>query len=157
MIKGHDHPNIHKNIHPPLVMLVHLLAAFLLNWILPFHIAFSKSLEWTGYILVSVGLGFAFSAVNQFGKMHTTLDPHGSVNAIVTSGPYRFSRNPIYLGFVCTLIGLPLALGNYWGVVLSPLLMMSLYRLVIQHEEVYLEEKFKDVYTGYKSRVRRWL
>jgi len=95
--------------------------------------------------------------VSQFGRMHTTLDPHGSVSAVVTSGPYRFSRNPIYFGFLCTLIGLPLALGNVWGVVLSPLLMVSMYQLVIKHEEAYLEKKFKDVYTSYKSRVRRWL
>jgi protein-S-isoprenylcysteine O-methyltransferase Ste14 len=138
-------------------MLIHLLAAFLLHWLSPLPFGFPKSLEWTGYILVFVGLGFAFSAVNQLGKFHTTLDPHGSASAVVQSGPYRFSRNPIYLGFVCMLIGLPLALENVWGVMLSPLLMMSLYQLVIKHEEVYLEEKFKDVYTSYKSRVRRWL
>ena len=157
MTEIHDHPNINRNIHPPLMMLAHLLAAFLLHWLLPLPIAFPKSLEWTGYVLVFAGLGFAFSAVSQFGKVRTTLDPHGSVSAIVTSGPYRFSRNPIYLGFVLTLIGLPLALGNVWGVVLSPLLMVSLYRLVIKHEEAYLEGKFKDIYSSYKSRVRRWL
>ena len=61
-----DHPNINRNIHPPIVMLVHLLVAFLLNWILPFTLI--KPLEWVGYILVVVGLGFAFSAVNQFGN-----------------------------------------------------------------------------------------
>ena len=152
-----DHPNINRNIHPPVLLLLHVLAAFLLNWLLPLPFTFPKTLEWTGYVLVLIGLGVAFSAVSQFGKMHTTLDPHGSASAIVTSGPYRFSRNPIYLGFICTLIGLPLALNNYWGAVLSPLLMLSLYRLVIKHEEAYLEEKFGDVYTSYKSRVRRWL
>jgi len=150
-----DHANV--KIHPPVLLLLHMLGAFLLNWLLPLPFAFTTPMEWTGYILVFVGLGFAFSAVSQFGKMHTTLDPHGSVTAIVTSGSYRFSRNPIYLGFVCTLIGLPLVLGNYWGAVLSPLLMMSLYSLVIKHEEAYLEGKFKDGYTSYKSRVRRWL
>ena len=134
-----------------------LLGAFLLNGLSPLPLAFPKFMEWTGYVLVFAGLGFAVSAVSQFGRMHTTLDPHGSVSTVVTSGPYRFSRNPIYLGFVCTLIGLPLALGNYWGAVLSPLLMMLLYRLVIKHEEAYLEEKFKDGYASYKSRVRRWL
>jgi len=152
-----DHPNISRNIHPPVLLLFHVLAAFLLNWLVPLPFAFPKVLEWMGYILVFAGLGSAFSAVSQFGRMHTTLDPHGSVSAVVTSGPYRFSRNPIYFGFLCTLIGLPLALGNYWGAVLSPLLMMSLYQLVIKHEEAYLEKKFGDVYTSYKSRVRRWL
>jgi len=153
MSEHKDHANV--KIHPPVLLLIHVLSAFLLNWLLPF--ASTKPLEWIGYVLVLIGLGFAFSAVNQFGKMHTTLDPHGSVNAIVTSGPYRFSRNPIYLGFVCMLIGLPLALGNYWGAVLSPLLMILMVQLVIQHEEAYLEKKFGEVYTGYKSRVRRWI
>jgi protein-S-isoprenylcysteine O-methyltransferase Ste14 len=80
-----------------------------------------------------------------------------ATGASVTSEPYRFSRNPIYLGFVFTLIGLPLALGNYWGVVLGPLLMVLLYSLVIKHEEAYLEKKFEDVYTSYKSCVMWWL
>jgi protein-S-isoprenylcysteine O-methyltransferase Ste14 len=157
MAQGQDHPNINRNIHPPILLLFHIVAAFLLNRLLPLPISFPKPLEWAGYILVFIGLGFAFSAVGLFMKIQTTLDPHGSVSAIVTSGPYRFSRNPIYLGFVCTLIGLPLALGNYWGVALSPLLMVLLYRLVIKHEEAYLEKKFGDEYTSYRSRVRRWL
>jgi len=157
MTQVQDHPNINRNIHPPVLLLIHILAAFLLNWLLPLSFAFPKVLEWTGYILVFVGLGFAFSAANRFAKVHTTLDPHGSVSAIVTRGVYHFSRNPIYLGFVCMLIGLPLAVENYWGAVLSPVFMVSLYQLVIKHEEAYLEDKFKDVYTSYKSRVRRWL
>jgi protein-S-isoprenylcysteine O-methyltransferase Ste14 len=152
-----DHPNINRNIHPPVILLVHVLVAFLLNWLLPLPFDFPKSLEWIGFILVFAGLGLAVSAVSQFAKMHTTLDPHGSVSAIVTSGPYRFSRNPIYLGFVCVLVGLPSVLGNYWGAVLSPLLIGSLYWLVIQHEEAYLYRKFGEAYTSYKSRVRRWL
>lgn len=157
MTERQDHPNINKNVHPPVILLAHILGAFLLSWLLPLPFAVSKPVEWLGYVLVFVGLGFAFSAVSQFGKMHTTLDPHGSVKAIVTSGPYRFSRNPIYLGFACTLIGLPLALGNYWGAALSPIFVVSMFQLVIKHEEAYLEEKFKDVYSSYKSRVRRWL
>jgi protein-S-isoprenylcysteine O-methyltransferase Ste14 len=152
-----DHPKIHRNIHPPLVMLVHLLAAFVLNWLHRLPLALPDYVEWAGYLLVLTGLGLAVSAVNRFTKAHTTLDPHGAVSALVVEGPYRFSRNPIYLGFVCTLIGLPIALGNYWGVILSPLLVLSLYWLVIRHEEAYLEKKFGEAYTGYRSRVRRWL
>jgi protein-S-isoprenylcysteine O-methyltransferase Ste14 len=90
-------------------------------------------------------------------RAQTTLDPHGSVSTIVTSGPYRFSRNPIYLGFLCLLIGFPFIFRNYWGLILSPLLIVLMNTLVIQHEEAYLEKKFGEAYTGYKSRVRRWL
>ncbi len=90
-------------------------------------------------------------------KARTTLDPHGSVSEIVTSGPYRFSRNPIYLGFVCLLIGFPFIFRTYWGLILSPLFIVLMNTLVIRHEEAYLEQKFKGVYTSYQSRVRRWL
>jgi protein-S-isoprenylcysteine O-methyltransferase Ste14 len=150
-----DHADV--KIHPPILLLIHLLAAFILNWLLPFPIAAPKPVLWAGYVLVFIGLSLVFSAIYQFGKAKTTVDPHGSVSNIVRSGPYRFSRNPIYLGFTCILIGLPLALGNVWGVILSPVLVLSLNRLVIRHEEAYLEGKFGDVYTNYKSRVRRWL
>ena len=67
---------------------------------------------------------------------------------IVTSGPYHFSRNPIYLGFVCLLIGFLFIFRSYWGLILSPVLMVSLFQLVIKHEETYLEKKFGDVYTS---------
>lgn len=157
MSEAQDHPNINRNIHPPVLLMIHILAAFLLNWLLPLQFELPGSLEQVGYLLVLAGLGLAFSAVHRFTKAHTTLDPHGSVSVLVMEGPYRFSRNPIYLGFVCVLVGLPFAFGNYWGAVLSPLLMLSMFRLVIQHEEAYLEKKFGERYAGYRSRVRRWL
>ena len=76
---------------------------------------------------------------------------------IVNTGPYRFTRNPIYLGMVLGLIGLAIALNSLWL-----LLMLVPFALVIRYgvvtrEEVYLERKSGDVYRGYRSRVRRWL
>jgi protein-S-isoprenylcysteine O-methyltransferase Ste14 len=112
---------------------------------------------WVGYPVVLLGLGLAFGAMTQFGRAKTTVDPHGSVSAIVIDGPYRFSRNPIYVGLVCFLIGMPLVLGTLWGLVLSPLFIVLMNNLVVQHEEAYLEKKFGDEYTNFKSRVRRWL
>ena len=150
-----DHASV--KIHPPILLLLHVFAAFLLNWLFPLPFAFPKFLVWVGYLLVLAGIGLAFSAASQFMRAHTTLDPHGSVIEIITSGPYRFSRNPIYLGLVCLLIGFPFIFRSYWGLILSPVLMVSLYQLVIKHEEAYLEKKFGDIYTSYKSRVRRWL
>jgi protein-S-isoprenylcysteine O-methyltransferase Ste14 len=150
-----DHARV--KIHPPILLLIHIFAAFLLNWLFPLPAAFPKILVWVGYLLVVVGIGLAFSAAGRFLKARTTLDPHGSVAEIVTSGPYRFSRNPIYLGFVCLLIGFPFIFRTYWGLILSPVFMISLYQLVIKQEESYLEKKFGDSYTSYKSQVGRWL
>jgi protein-S-isoprenylcysteine O-methyltransferase Ste14 len=150
-----DHASV--KIHPPILLLLHIFAAFLLNWLFPLPFTFPKFLVWVGYLLVLAGIGLAFSAASQFMRAQTTLDPHGSVTEIITNGLYHFSRNPIYLGLVCLLIGFPFIFRSYWGLILSPVLMVSLYQLVIKHEEAYLEKKFGDVYTIYKSRVRRWL
>ncbi|HSG45037.1 MAG TPA: isoprenylcysteine carboxylmethyltransferase family protein [Anaerolineales bacterium] len=155
MIDEKDHANV--KIHPPVLLLTHFIFVFALNWLLPLSHTFPSIVEWIGYGLVVAGLGLAFPAINQFRKVHTTLDPHGSVSAIVINGPYRISRNPIYLGLLCSLIGIPLVLGNYWGAIVSPIFVLTMNQFVIKHEEAYLEEKFKDVYTSYKSRVRRWL
>lgn len=150
-----DHASV--KIHPPILLLLHILAAFLLNRLFSLPFAFPKILVWVGYVIILVGIGLALSAAGHVMKAHTTLDPHGSVTEIVTGGPYRFSRNPIYLGFVFLLIGFSFAFRTYWGLILSPVLMVSLYPLVIKHEEAYLEKKFGHIYASYKSRVRRWL
>src|ERR1051326_2367399 len=92
-----DHASV--KIAPPVLLLIYILVAFLLGWLFPLPFPFSKFLEWIGYALFVLGLALPFSAANRFMKAHTTLDPHSSVSQIVTSGPYRFSRNPIYFGF----------------------------------------------------------
>ena len=150
-----DHANV--KIAPPVLLFIHILVAFVLSWIFPLPFPFPKFLVWIGYALVLIGLAMPFSAANRFIKAHTTLDPHSSVSQIVTSGPYRFSRNPIYLGFTCLLIGFPLIFKSYWGLILSPVFLVLITMLIIRYEESYLESKFGDVYISYKSRVRRWL
>ena len=150
-----DHADV--KIHPPILLVIHLFVAFLLIRLLPLPFSFPKVLGWLGYALVLIGLGLSTSAATRFMQARTTLDPHGSVSNIVTSGPYRFTRNPIYVGLVCFLIGFPLIFKSYWGVILSPVFIVLMNTLVIQHEEAYLEKKFGEAYTSYKSRVRRWL
>jgi protein-S-isoprenylcysteine O-methyltransferase Ste14 len=155
MSENRDHADV--KIHPPVLLVIHFLVVYFLNRFMQLSFTFPKILVWVGYALILAGLGLAFSAVSQFMRAHTTVDPHGSVNEIVTSGPYRFSRNPIYLGFVCLLVGFPFIFGSYWGLILIPLFVILMNALVIQREEAYLEKKFGEAYTSYKSRVRRWL
>lgn len=106
-----DHADV--KVHPPVLLVIHFLVVYFLDRFAP--LPFPKFLVWVGYALILAGLGLAFSAVSQFLRAHTTLDPHGSVSEIVTGGVYGFSRNPIYLGFVCLLIGFPFIFGSYWG------------------------------------------
>ena len=152
-----DGPNTHKKLHPPVVafgfvILAHLVGRFVR---LPFELPLV--IQDFGFVLIVIGFSLAVAAFFEFRKADTTLDPHGSVNSLVTSGIYKFSRNPIYLGFLLMVIGFPLNGGLYLGVLVAPFFVMAMNTLVIQHEESYLDEKFGDVYTDYKRRVRRWL
>jgi len=152
-----DHPNINKNIHPPVVALLYILGALLLGRFVVIPLGVPAILRNIGFALTFIGFLFGVGAFIEFRKARTTLDPHGSVKQIVTSGVYRFTRNPIYLGFLLMVIGLPLNSGNYWGIIISPFFVTTLNRLVIEKEEAYLEKKFKEQYTGYRLRVRRWV
>ena len=144
-------------IPPPILTLIHLLAAFLLGFLLPLPLPQPGWLPVAGWVIVLAGLALAFWAVAHFRKARTTLDPHGGTTAIVTGGPYRYTRNPIYVAYLCLLVGFPLVLDMYWGLILAPLLVVLMTRLVIQPEETYLATHFGQPYLDYKARVRRWL
>lgn len=155
MTENTDHADV--KIPPPVLALLHVIAALLLDWLLPFPGFMLQPMIWLGIILVLAGLSIGFMGVRQLASAHTTLDPHRPVSTLVTDGPYRFSRNPIYLGFTFILIGLPLALGTYWGLILSPVFVLLAGTLVIQHEESYLGRRFGEMYDIYKKQVRRWV
>jgi protein-S-isoprenylcysteine O-methyltransferase Ste14 len=157
MTKEQNRPNTHRIIHPPVVALFYIVIAYLLGWLIRIPFAVPIFLRNIGFALVVIGFLLGLAALVEFRRVRTTLNPHGSTSQLATGGIYRFTRNPIYLGFLLMIIGLPLNSGFYWGIIMAPLYVITLNRLVIEREEAYLEEKFKDVYAGYRSRVRRWL
>jgi protein-S-isoprenylcysteine O-methyltransferase Ste14 len=110
-----------------------------------------------GWMVVLCGLGLAFSAVDAMRRANISPDPRTPTSAITRSGPYLISRNPIYLGFVAVVIGVPLAFGYYWGIVLAPVAVDAYNRLIIDREELYLKRKFGQEYLDYLAKVRRWL
>jgi len=150
-----DHADV--KIHPPILTVIHIAAAYVAKWAVPIPVLVPDLVRNIGFALVVAGFFSGVAAFMEFRKARTTVDPHGSVTSIISSGIYRFTRNPIYLGFVLMLIGLPMNSGTYWGIVLAPVFIHLMNRLVIEREEAYLEKKFGALYTSYKSRVRRWL
>jgi len=157
MAKEHDRPNISPLVHPPIVALMFIVIAYFLGRFVPLPLVVPGILRSIGLVLTFVGFLLGIGAFMEFRKARTTLDPHGSSKQVVTSGIYRFTRNPIYLGFLLMVIGLPLNSGLYWGIVMAPFYVFIMNGLIIQHEEAYLERKFGETYTSYTSRVRRWL
>lgn len=157
MPKDQDRPNISPMVHPPVVALMFIVIAYFLGRFVPLPFSAPAILRYVSLALTFVGFLLGVGAFLEFRKANTTLDPHSSAKQLVTSGIYRFTRNPIYLGFLLIVIGLPLNSGLYWGIVLAPFYVFMMNRLIIQHEEAYLGRKFGKSYSSYTSRVRRWL
>src|SRR5215831_16196750 len=143
---------------PPIAWAVAVLAGLALNWLMPLpFVPAAVPTAWLGAMVFALALVlfvWAIATVTQAGSNVPTNLP---TTTIVDAGPYRFTRNPIYLGMVLGLIGLAIALNSLWLLLtLVPFAVVIRYG-VIAREEAYLERKFGDVYRRYRARVRRWL
>jgi protein-S-isoprenylcysteine O-methyltransferase Ste14 len=96
-------------------------------------------------------------SIGLFRSARTSMIPIKPTTALVVSGPYEFTRNPMYFGMVCSYLGLALWFGIFWALILLPAVVASVQYHVIAREEQYLERKFGDEYLKYKARVRRWI
>ncbi len=110
-----------------------------------------------GWGLVAAAVLLSASAVFLFRRAGTTPNPTRPTTALVVHGPYRLTRNPMYVGFALLYIGATLLVNSAWPFVFFPVMITLLHRLVIVREEAYLETKFGDEYRSYKARVRRWI
>ena len=96
-------------------------------------------------------------AMRNFVRARTAMEPWKPSSALVTTGPYRFTRNPMYLGMASFYLGAALGFGLLWSAALLPVVLLVIDRAVIAREERYLQRRFGDSYTDYRRRVRRWL
>jgi protein-S-isoprenylcysteine O-methyltransferase Ste14 len=144
---------------PPLA-LVFLFGA--LMWLASAYSAFTLALPWHSMfalIFCSVGFAIVLAGVFAFRQAKTTVNPlkPETATAMVTSGIYRFTRNPMYLGFLLVLAGWGMYLSNLLAVALLPLFVLYMNRFQIVPEERALCAKFSHVFTAYTCSVRRWL
>ncbi len=143
---------------PPLLYLLALIAFLLLRWQWPLPIVSQT----TAMLVAGIALGTLSVGLGLWGRAvllssGTNLDPKATTTAIVTDGPYRFTRNPIYVALAGLLLGFTLGFDDWWGaIVLMPLLAV-MHGGVILREENYLERKFGKEYREYKVRVARYL
>jgi protein-S-isoprenylcysteine O-methyltransferase Ste14 len=107
-------------------------------------------------VLILFGLGLIGYCAWQFKRAQTCIEPWRATSSIITNGPYRFSRNPIYLGFAIAGSGIALAFNTYWMLLSVLAFVLIANKLVIEREEKYLERKFGDPYLNYQQQTRRW-
>jgi protein-S-isoprenylcysteine O-methyltransferase Ste14 len=157
-MSAEDHANV--PVLPPVLFGVGIGAGFLLKWLVPVRLV-PPSLEgpacFAGAALALLGLAFGGWALATFLRARTTPHPNHPVNALVTWGPYRVSRNPMYLGLSVTVAGVALVANTPWLLAVLPPVWLALRRLVIGREEAYLERRFGEAYRAFVARTRRWI
>ena len=145
-------------IRPPLAWGLAVIVGLALNWLVPLpFLPADLPARWLGTLAFVLALGLFAWAIVTITRAGSNVPTNLPTTAIVESGPYRFTRNPIYLGMFLGLIGLAIAFDNLWLLMmLVPFALVIRYG-VVAREETYLERKFGDVYHRYRGHVRRWL
>ena len=157
-MKGSAHAGVW--FPPPLIFTLPFLAAAALHAARPWPISaqYAVGLAVGGFAAILIAVAIGVSSVARFWKADTTILPAGvPTTSIVDSGPYRFTRNPMYLAMAFAYVGFCLLLNNRWALVLMPVVIMAVDVFVIRREERYLAAAFGDAYVRYCARVRRWM
>lgn len=145
-------------VAPPIAFGGAFALALVLQFVRPRPIAsHTLAARVAGGVLIAAGLALSGLVMRHFARADTPVIPWQETRHLVVSGPYRFSRNPDYVGQTLIVAGLGLLLRNLWVLpLLVPALLLVRYG-VIAREERYLERRFGDDYRRFRSRVRRWL
>jgi protein-S-isoprenylcysteine O-methyltransferase Ste14 len=144
-------------IVPPLVYLAGLVAGLIVTAWIPTRVV-AGSIAWPiGTVLVLCGIALAASAISRFSSSGTTIRPDRAASQLVIAGPYRLSRNPMYVGLAAIYLGIAIGAQSLWALLLLPIVLGIIQRRVIEREEAFLERRFGAAYRDYKARVRRWL
>jgi len=145
-------------IAPPLLIHPAFLA---LGWLLarwhPLPLTDAVWLRWLAILCLAVSGWLAVWAILIFRREGTTINPLGGTARIVASGPFGFTRNPMYVALALAHLGIGLLLTEAWYLLLLVPTMLVMHFGVVRREERYLEARFGDAYRNYRARVRRWI
>ena len=145
-------------IRPPLAWGLAVIVGLALNWLVPLpFLPVDLPAGWLGTMVFVLALALFAWAIVSITRVGSNVPTNRPTTTIVAAGPYRFTRNPIYIGMCFGLVGLAIAINTLWLLVtLVPFVVVIRYG-VVAREEAYLERKFGDAYRDYRRRVRRWL
>lgn len=146
-----------RKIYPPVWLLLCLVTLFAVDHFVTPNDRSPTALIYLGGAVILLGLGIVVWAGGGFRKAGTDMVPFKKVTALVTTGVYRYTRNPMYLGMTLVLLGTALLLANMPGITVVPFFMVVIQARFILPEERMLRELFGDDYKTYCAEVRRWL
>lgn len=151
----HSTPGI--KVPPPLIYVSALLIGIGLNKVWPIFLIPTFWAYTVGTALIIASLLIMPPVLVRFRRAGTTFDVRKAASALITDGPYRFSRNPTYVSLTMLYVGLGAVLNNVWILSLAIPVLLIIDLWIIRSEEKHLEEKFGNHYLQYQSAVRRWL
>jgi protein-S-isoprenylcysteine O-methyltransferase Ste14 len=150
-----DRPGV--PIAPPLLFVLPIVGSLVLEWFVPTSFAHGAFRWILGAIFFLTGLALNISGFVTQKRAGTDPIPFNPSTRIVSHGPYRFSRNPMYIGLALCTLGIAILVDSAWMLLAVPIGLVLIDRLIIMREERYLERKFGEEYLSYKQRVRRWI
>jgi len=145
-----------ERILPPVYFLAAVCLMAALHFLFPIARILPAAYS-SGGVLILIGMFLILWAVRLFGKAGTTIKPFEASTKMIVAGPYRWSRNPIYLGMAIILLGIGLVFGTLTPFAILPLFVWLIQKNFIAREEAMLDKSFGAAYAEYKKRIRRWL
>jgi protein-S-isoprenylcysteine O-methyltransferase Ste14 len=161
MVASSRLPNPGVRFPPPFIYVAaYLVGLAVERWIVRVHLSRPGTRPWlvmAGWAVIVIGASIVASGLVTFRFAHTAIMPIRPASRIVRRGPYRFTRNPMYLGMAILYTGLTLLFDTVVPLLLLPLAIVAMRILVIDREERYLTDAFGEDYRQYQREVRRWL
>ncbi len=150
-----DNPGV--AVFPPLLFLVALIVMLALRYAWPLRIGGRPLTLVLGIVLAALAVAIIAWGRSTMLRGGTNVNPTLPTTAIITGGPFGFTRNPLYLGLMGLLLGIGLLFDTWWAVIALVASIPILHYGVVLREEAYLEHKFGEPYRAYKASVRRYL
>jgi protein-S-isoprenylcysteine O-methyltransferase Ste14 len=144
-------------ILPPRLVMIFVAAMIAVDWLLPGIAVIAPTWRWAGLVPMAGGIALTIAAARQFDRAGTNIRTFDEPTLLVTDGFFRFSRNPMYLGFVLFLAGLAVFLGTLLPMLMAVVFAVVADRCYIAFEERAMRAKFGEAYAGYAARTRRWI
>lgn len=146
-------------IAPPLIYLAGVIIGVVLHaFVVSLPIGLPTAIQIAAGVTAAVaGLVLMGGAIGLFRRTGQDPKPWESTPEIISTGVYRITRNPMYVGMGLLQIAIGFGLANWWIIIFVPVVLAVVHATAVRHEEIYLQGKFGDVYTRYKATVRRWL